>query len=87
MIYLLLYKFLDILFQGLYLALIVRVILSWVPHDPYHPIMNFIYRITDPILRPFQGIIPTGSIGIDLSPIFAFIAIGFVRKVIFQLLF
>tara|TARA_B100000427_G_scaffold327063_1_gene336996 strand:- start:285 stop:548 length:264 start_codon:yes stop_codon:yes gene_type:complete len=87
MVYFLLYKILDFLFQGLYLALIVRVLLSWVPHDRYHPIVSFLYDITDPILRPFQNIIPSWKIGIDLSPILAFFAIGIVRDLLFRILF
>ena len=87
MIYVLLYKTLDFIFQALYFALIIRVLLSWVPHDPYHAIVQWIYRLTDPILQPFQDIIPTHRIGIDLSPIFAFIALGFVRKTLYMILF
>jgi Predicted integral membrane protein len=87
MVYYALYKLLDVLFQGLYMALLVRVLLSWIPHDPYHPIMQFLFRITDPLLRPFQNLVPSWKFGIDLSPIFAFFALGIVRKLVFQLLF
>ena len=85
MVYYGLYKVLDVVFQGLYLAIIVRVIVSWIPHNPYHPIMHFIYRVTDPILRPFQQMFP--SMGIDFSPLLALIAIGMVKKLLFSLLF
>ena len=87
MVYLLLYKVLDFLFQGLYLFLIIRVLLSWIPHDKHHPIVSFLYDVTDPILRPFQNIIPSWKIGIDLSPILAFLAIGVVRDLLFMILF
>lgn len=87
MVYLLLYKILNFTFQALYLALIVRVLMSWIPHDRYHPVMNFIYSITDPILQPFQNIIPSWKLGIDLSPILAFFAIGIIRDLVFTLLF
>lgn len=87
MVYELLYKTLDILFQGLYFALMARVLLSWIPHNPYNSVVQVLYQITDPILRPFQDIIPSYKIGIDLSPIFAFFALGFLRKIVFQLLF
>jgi len=87
MIYYLLYKFLDISFQLLYLALVIRILLSWIPHDPYHPIVNFLYKMTEPLLQPFRNIVPSWKIGIDLSPIFAFIALGILRKLIFQILF
>ncbi|MBT3261412.1 YggT family protein [bacterium] len=81
-----LYKIIDLVFQGLYLALIVRIVLSWIPHDESHPIIQFLYKITDPILRPFQNIVPSYKLGIDISPIFAFIAISIVRRLLLTLL-
>jgi len=87
MVYELLYRTLDILFQSLYFALMARVLLSWIPHNPYNSIIQTLYQVTDPLLRPFQNIIPSYKIGIDVSPILAFLALGFVRKIVFQLLF
>ena len=87
MIYFALYKILDTVFQGLYLALFIRVILSWFPHDRNHSIVNMLYTITDPILRPFQDLIPSWKIGLDLSPILAFFALGVIRNLVFSLLF
>tara|TARA_B100001113_G_C20965510_1_gene559362 strand:- start:450 stop:725 length:276 start_codon:yes stop_codon:yes gene_type:complete len=87
MVYVLLYKFLDITFQVLYFALLIRVLISWIPHNRSHPIIDFLYQLTDPLLRPFQNIVPSWRIGIDLSPLFAFLALGFIRKVLFQILF
>jgi YggT family protein len=85
--YYLAYKLFDFTFQGLYIALLIRTLLSWFRHDPYHPIVNVIYRITEPILEPFRNIIPSMRYGIDLSPLFAFLALGIVRKLLFQLMF
>ena len=45
-----------------------RVILSWIPHDPYNEITQIVYKVTEPILRPIRDIIPSTSIGIDISP-------------------
>ena len=76
---------LDLLFDGLYLALFIRVILSWVPHDASHQLISFLYQITDPLLKPFQNIVPPEKTGgFDLSPIFAFIALEVVRKLLFR---
>ena len=86
MIYLFVYKAIDLTFQALYLALMIRVLLSWVPHDRDHPIVSVFYQVTDPILRPFQNIVPSHSIGIDLAPLFAFFALGILRRIIFQIL-
>ena len=48
--------------------LIIRVLMSWVNPDPYNPIVQFLHKMTDPILEPARRIIPT--IGpFDISPI------------------
>ena len=86
MIYYIVYKFIDIIFQVLYLALLIRLLISWFPHDRDHPIMRVIYNLTDPILSPFQNIIPAWKIGIDVSPILAFFALGILRNIIFQII-
>ena len=85
--YHMLYQVLDIAFQALYIALLVRVALSWIPHNQYHPIIQYLYRVTDPILKPFQNIVPPWKIGFDLSPIFAFFALSILRRLIFLVLF
>ena len=52
------------------------VILSWVGGRVRHPIIPLIYQLTEPVLRPFRKVIPSIA-GIDLSPLFALIAIRF----------
>ncbi|MEW5766437.1 MAG: YggT family protein [bacterium] len=71
---------LDILCKIFYFLLVARIFLSWVNPDPYHPIVEFIYKITEPILGPIRRIIPLQVGVIDLSPIIAFIALDFLRR-------
>ena len=68
------------LLLNVYMLLIVaRAIISWVSPDPYNPIVNFLYRATDPVLRYVQRIIPPLG-GIDLSPILVLIVIVFLDQ-------
>jgi len=83
----LLYKILSLVFEGLYLFLIVRVLISWFPHDRFHPIIRILYDVTDPLLQPFQNIIPSWKFGIDFSLILAFFALGIIKRLFFILLF
>lgn len=63
--------------------LLASVVISWVNADPYNPIVSFIYRVTDPLLRRIRRHMPdTGML--DLSPLVAFIAIYVVQIVIFD---
>lgn len=59
---------------------IIAAVISWVSPDPRNPIVQFLYRATEPILRPFRKILPprrTG--GVDLSPILVILLILFLK--------
>ena len=63
-------QMLQMVFQVYTLILIVRVLVSWVNPDPFNPVMQFLTRVTDPVLEPLRRVIP--AIGpFDLSPIVA----------------
>ena len=54
---------------------IIRALLSWVNPDPYNPVVRFLYRVTEPVLRPVRRLIPMGNIGIDVSPVIVIVVI------------
>lgn len=59
------------LFPGFFsLVIIAGALLSWVSPDPYNPIVQAIYGISEPFLAPFRRIVP-GLGGLDISPIIA----------------
>ena len=63
--------------------LIASVIISWVNADPYNPIVNFIHRATEPLLRRIRRHMPdTGML--DLSPLVAFAAIYVLQIIVFN---
>lgn len=74
--------YMPLLTLRLYMFLIiVRIILSWVSQGGYNPAIAVIYTLTDPVLRPFQRIIPRlGTF--DISPIFAIIIVGALIRVV-----
>ena len=59
--------------------IIIRALISWVNPDPYNPIVQFLYRVTEPILMPIRRILPAMG-GFDLSPIVALVGIMFIRS-------
>lgn len=81
-----LYNFVNILFTLLELAILARVLLSWFRIDPYHPVVNFLYQITEPILRPLRNVIPPLGM-IDISPIVAMLLIGVIRQIVQAIMF
>ena len=59
------------LFPGFFsLVIIVGALLSWVSPDPYNPVVQAIYGISEPLLSPFRRFIPAIG-GIDVTPIVA----------------
>ena len=75
--------FIGLLATILWIALLVRVILSWFNVDqssPFYPIVNIAHQLTEPILAPIRKVLPkTGMF--DFSPIVAFILISLIRNV------
>jgi uncharacterized protein YggT (Ycf19 family) len=61
--YYILHVAIDIAFKLMIIALLVRVILSWLPFPPGNPIVLFFTRLTDPIIQPIARRIPSGSFG------------------------
>jgi YggT family protein len=72
---------LTILFQIYTLMLFARIISSWIPELQGTRFMQFIAFYTDPYLNLFRRIIPPLGM-IDISPIFAFLALEFIRYLI-----
>ena len=60
-------------------VIIIRALLSWVNPDPYNPIVQFLTRITEPVLRPLRKLVPAYRLGIDLSPLIAILIIYFLE--------
>ena len=59
-------------------VIIARALISWVSPDPYNPIVRFLYRVTEPVLRPVRYRMPSLAVGLDLSPMVVILALYFV---------
>jgi YggT family protein len=71
---------LDIALTAYMWIIIIRAIISWVNPDPWNPIVQFLYRATDPVLRQIQRMLPMRGWGIDFSPLIAILAIIFIQR-------
>jgi YggT family protein len=70
----------------LFLYIIVSILQSLagmrIP-DGLRPAQNFLYDVCEPFLRVFRRLLPQvrlGGMGLDLSPILAFLVIGFIVR-------
>ena len=71
--------------------LIAQAILSWLvafnivntSNNIVNLIGNFLYKVTEPLLRPIRSILPDFG-GIDVSPIILIILLIFFRNLLFE---
>ena len=61
-------------------VIIIRALLTWVNPDPYNPIVQFLYSITEPVLHRVRQLIPMSGIGIDFSPVIVLLGIVFIEE-------
>ena len=78
---------LHIVLMAYLLIIIARALISWVSPDPFNPIVRFLYRTTEPVLRPIRRRLPDFQIGLDLSPVVVIIAIQIVDNYLVPELF
>lgn len=62
-----------------FFAMIISVILSWVSPGSYNPGAQLVNQICEPLLAPFRKLLPNLG-GLDISPIFAFIALNLLDR-------
>ena len=72
-------------FGFLKIALLVRVVSSWLPVSPFSPWIRWSYAITDPILNPLRQVIPAMG-PIDITPIIAYFLIGLIQGAVLGML-
>ena len=69
-----LHLLITLFFGWLVICLIVRLILSWLPISPGHPIPRFFNVMTDPVLDPVRRRIPAMGVGFfDISATVAYL--------------
>ena len=72
--------YLLVLFQ---LILVARVLLSWFPNvDRNHPLIQLVFDITEPVLRPIRDLLPQGMM-LDLSPLIVILILNVLLQVLF----
>ena len=74
-------SFVSLLFWALELAILIRVLMSWIRPNPYNPFVQVIYQITEPIIGPLRRIIPPLGM-IDLTPYVALIILRIMREIV-----
>ena len=80
------FEILAMLIQVYSYVLLARALISWIPNlDPYNPIVQFLYQITEPVLEPIRRLIPPVGGMIDISMLVAFFGIMILQQLLFSL--
>ena len=75
-------RLIDVVLMLYFWLLIAYVVASWIkPGESMRAAIALLTAIIEPVLDPLRRIVPVMG-GLDLSPIFAFIAIGFLQRLI-----
>ena len=76
----------NLFFRIYYWIMIARILFTWFPNiNWYNQPFKALKEITDPVFEPFRKIIPPLG-GIDISPIFAFLALYVINYVLVMIL-
>ena len=67
--------------------IIARAILSWVNPDPSNPLVRFLYRVTEPVLRAVRERLPTHQLGLDFSPMIVILVLYFLKEFLVPVLY
>lgn len=77
----LLVNFIVILARVFNIAILIRILLSWMPMNTDNNVLitirELVFSVTEPILQPIRRVVPPVS-GLDLSPMIAIILIQLV---------
>jgi len=75
--------FIQVLFQVLIFAILIRALISWFPIGQDSPIIRILDDVTEPILAPLRKVVPRLGM-MDITPIVAMIALQILESMLLQ---
>ena len=66
---------------------IAAPLVSWVKPDPSSPVVQLLYRLTEPVYSFIRRYIKTEFNGIDFAPLIVLLALQFLNQFLIRLLF
>jgi len=73
---------------GLYIwIVIIAALITWVRPDPYNPIVQILYKLTEPVYALIRRYIPTNFNGFDVAPLILILGLQFIQLFFVNLLF
>lgn len=78
---------LDVVIVAYIWVIIARALISWVSPDPYNPVVRFLYRVTEPVLRPVRERLGGYQVGLDFSPMIVILVLYFLKEFLVPVLY
>lgn len=79
-------KILSMAINAYIWVVIIAALISWVKPDPYNPIVQVLYRLTEPVYSFIKRYIPTVIGGLDLAPLIVIFGLQFLDLFLVNLL-
>ena len=76
-------SFINLLFQILIFAILIRALISWFPVSPTSPIIRILDDVTEPILGPLRRIVPRLGM-MDITPIVAMVGLSLLQQILIR---
>ncbi|MDG5815030.1 YggT family protein [Chitinispirillales bacterium ANBcel5] len=73
------------LFRVYQFLILIRVILSWVHPYRDHILIEWVYRLTEPLLEPIRRLLPVSRLGLDISPLILLLILQFIQRILLRL--
>ena len=68
-------------------VIIAAALISWVRPDPNSPVVQLLYRLTEPVYSFIRRYIKINFSGIDFTPLIVLLALQFLDQFLIRLLF
>jgi YggT family protein len=81
-----LYRLVDLVFWALSLAILLRVLFSWINAERHNALVRLVYQVTEPILAPLRRYIPPFG-DLDITPMVALVILELLRRILIALIF
>ena len=76
----------NVFFKILYILIVIRVLMSWIPGSAYSSIGRLIYSLTEPILGPVKRMMDKSPLGggtmLDFSPVIALFILEIIQMIL-----
>lgn len=73
-------------FDFVRIAILVRVVSSWLPVSPYSPWIRWSYAVSEPLLKPLRQLIPAIGGAIDITPIIVYFLLGYLQSAVLRMM-